>query len=252
MTGKRTKPAAPTREVLLLEDDVNLGFILQEHLQLEGFGVTLCSNGVEGLRRYLPGKHVLCLVDVMMPAMDGFTFARTLREGHDATPIIFLTAKSLKEDRIEGFRIGCDDYVTKPFSMEELMLRVRAVLRRSDPDASPDHETTTTLFGLGAFVLDHGKRVLRSGSKERKLTGREADLLRLLCLHKNRVLERDVALKAIWGSDTFFNGRSMDVFISRLRRYLRSDRSIEIQNVHGKGYKLMESGGGTRSALAER
>lgn len=240
---RKTKTDDRSR-VLLLEDDPNLGFILQEHLQLEGFSVTACANGVEGLDAYRKGKHVLCLVDVMMPAMDGFEFARTLRKADDTTAIIFLTAKSLKEDKIEGFRIGCDDYVTKPFSMEELMLRIRAVLRRAGPSTPGDAGSTPDIFEVGKFVFDQSKRTLRAGEKARRLTSRESELLRLLCLHKNRVLERDVALRSIWGSDSFFNGRSMDVFISRLRRYLAADRSIEILNVHGKGFKLVESRAG--------
>jgi DNA-binding response OmpR family regulator len=239
---RERKPTTDNRSsILLLEDDPNLGFILQEHLQLEGFAVTACADGVQGLDAYQKRKHTLCLVDVMMPAMDGFEFARTIRGSDDSTPIIFLTAKSLKEDKVEGFRIGCDDYVTKPFSMEELMLRIRAVLRRAGPPAPEDGRSTPEIFAVGKFMFDQAKRTLRAGEKERRLTSREAELLRMLCLHKNRVLERDVALRSIWGSDSFFNGRSMDVFISRLRRYLASDRSIEILDVHGKGFKLVES-----------
>ncbi len=249
--AKAKNPAARRSEILLLEDDPNLGFILQEHLQLEGFAVTLCTNGLDGLRLFRRGTHVLCLVDVMMPAMDGFTFARKLRAAEESTPIIFLTAKSLKEDKIEGFRIGCDDYITKPFSMEELMLRLRAVLRRSVPGPGPDVTAVPDVFDLGRFVFDQRKRTLRFGTRERKLTGRESDLLRILCLHRNRILDRDVALKSIWGSDTFFNGRSMDVFISRLRRYLRNDRSIEIQNVHGRGYMLVDGGEKGREGWGE-
>jgi two-component system response regulator VicR len=227
--------------VLLLEDDPNLGFILQEHLQLEGFEVTLCADGVEGLKAYRKGACILLLVDIMMPAMDGFTFARRVRSSDDLTPIIFLTARSLKEDKVEGFRLGCDDYVTKPFSMEELMLRIRAVLRRASPFAQDGADAGPDLFDLGMFVFDQGKRLLRAGDTVRKLTDRESELLRMLCLHKNRVLERDVALRAIWGNDSFFSGRSMDVFISRLRRYLAADPAVEILNIHGRGYKLVES-----------
>jgi DNA-binding response OmpR family regulator len=238
---KPLAPAPPAPAVLLLEDDANLGFILQEHLQMQGYAVTLCTNGVDGLKALRAGGLQLCLVDVMMPRMDGFTFARELRRGDQRTPIIFLTAKSLKEDRIDGFKIGCDDYVTKPFSMEELMLRIQAVLRRSrgEGDAgspAPDR------FTIGAFTFDVARRLLRSAGGERKLTSREAELLRLLCLHRNRVLERELALKSIWGSDSFFNGRSMDVFISRLRRYLGEDPRLAIMNVHGKGFKLIDEG----------
>jgi len=240
----KKKPKDEVRSsVLLLEDDPNLGFILQEHLQMEGFAVTLCVNGVEGLKAYQKGKQALCLVDVMMPAMDGFTFARKVRGTDDTTPIIFLTAKSLKEDKVEGFRLGCDDYITKPFSMEELMLRIRAVLRRTGSGDGPGSATVPDQFTIGKFTFDRSRRVLRHGVSEQKLTDRESELLRMLCLHKNRVLERDVALNSIWGSDSFFNGRSMDVFISRLRKYLASDQSLEILNIHGRGYKLVEGGG---------
>lgn len=232
-----TAPSSALARVLLLEDDANLGFILQEHLQMQGYAVTLCTNGVDGMRTYREGAFDLCLVDVMMPKMDGFTFARGLRQQDDRTPIIFLTAKSLKEDRIEGFKIGCDDYVTKPFSMEELMLRLRAVLRRSG--GRPEDEPLPDRFAIGQYTFDVTRRLLRHKGKERALTSREADLLRLLCVYRNRVLERDVALKAIWGSDSFFNGRSMDVFISRLRKYLSADPRLAILNEHGKGFKLV-------------
>ncbi len=231
-------PSAAVPRVLLLEDDANLGFILQEHLQMQHYGVTLCTNGVDGMNAYGAGSFDLCLVDIMMPKMDGFTFARSLRRQDDRTPIIFLTAKSLKEDRIEGFKIGCDDYVTKPFSMEELVLRIQAVLRRSGRGQAAEPPLPDRVV-LGGYTFDVTRRVLRYGGKERKLTSREADLLRLLCVYRNRILERDVALKAIWGSDSFFNGRSMDVFISRLRKYLRADRRLTILNEHGKGFKLV-------------
>jgi DNA-binding response OmpR family regulator len=231
-------PDPGLQRVLLLEDDANLGFVLQEHLQMQGYAVTLCTNGNEGMNSFRSNGFDLCLVDVMMPKMDGFTFARELRRKDDRTPIIFLTAKSLKEDRIEGFRIGCDDYVTKPFSMEELTLRIQAVLRRSRGGAV-EETPSPDMFTLGSFTFEVAPQVLRRGGVEQRLTSREADLLRLLCLHRNRVLERELALKSIWGRDTFFNGRSMDVFISRLRKYLQSDPRVEIMNVHGKGFKLM-------------
>ncbi len=223
--------------ILLLEDDANLGFILQEHLELEGYTVTLCRNGEEGVRAFQPCRYDLCLVDVMMPKKDGFTFAREVRKIDQQTPLIFLTAKSLKEDRIEGFKIGCDDYITKPFSMEELMLRIRAVLKRTKP--APNAEVFPGPFAIGKYLFDHEQQVLRLKEEKMKLTSREADLLRLLCVHMNNVLERDEALRTLWGSDSFFNGRSMDVFISRLRKYLRKDKNVEILNVHGRGFKLL-------------
>ncbi|RPH37580.1 DNA-binding response regulator [bacterium] len=224
-------------KILLLEDDANLGFILQEHLELEGYSVTLCTNGEEGSKAARKGRYDLCLVDVMMPKKDGFAFAREIRKTDQQTPLIFLTAKSLKEDRIEGFKIGCDDYVTKPFSMEELMLRIRAVLTRAKP--AVETEAVAGPFTIGKYVFDHERQLLQFKEEKKKLTSREADLLRLLCVHLNGVLERDEALRILWGNDSFFNGRSMDVFISRLRKYLQRDKNVEILNVHGKGFKLV-------------
>ena len=225
--------------VLLLEDDPNLGLILQEHLELNGFTVRLAVNGEEGLSAYRGGKFDLCLVDVMMPRKDGFTFAREVRQKDQRTPLIFLTARSMKEDRIEGLKIGADDYVTKPFSMEELLLRIRAVLKRTGQHASAPREPSA--FSIGTYAFDHVRRTLTKGKTERKLTAREADLLQLLCLHKNDTLERSLALKELWGDDTYFNSRSMDVFVSKLRKYLSDDRNVEIMNVPGKGIRLVVS-----------
>ena len=225
------------KTVLLLEDDPNLGFILKEQLEMNGYIVHLHGNGVDGIAAHHKDAYDLCLVDVMMPKKDGFTFAREVRAKDQSTPIIFLTAKSLKEDRIEGFKVGCDDYITKPFSMEELMLRVQAVLRRSAKPVEP--EPLQAQFNIGKYTFDYERQVLTYRSDEQKLTGKEADLLRMLCLNLNRTLERDVALKAIWGEDSYFNGRSMDVFISKLRKYLQRDSNVEIMSVHGKGFKLV-------------
>jgi DNA-binding response OmpR family regulator len=222
--------------ILVLEDDANLGTILCDHLEMHGFHVRLCPNGELGAAAYREdGPWDLCLVDVMMPRKDGFTFAREVREGDAETPIIFLTARSLKEDRIEGFRAGGDDYVTKPFSVEELLLRIRAVLRRR----APVRTTDSGAFTLGGFTFEPGKRLLRIDGKERRLTTKESALLRLLCEHVNRTLERDRALREIWGDDSYFNARSMDVFVSRLRKYLRDDHTVEILTVHGKGFSLV-------------
>lgn len=206
---------------------------------MNDFAVKLCTDGETGLAAYGKEKFDLCLVDVMMPRKDGFTFAREVRKADRHTPIIFLTAKSLKEDRIEGLKLGADDYVTKPFSMEELLLRIHAVLKRSG-----QRETAAggpSLFAIGLYQFDYAKRVLVLGGKKRKLTAREADLLRLLCLRLNTTLDRSAALKELWGDDSYFNGRSMDVFVSKLRKYLRNDARVEIQSVHGKGIKLVVS-----------
>lgn len=223
-------------KILLLEDDPNLGFMIHEHLQLNGYEVTLCTNGREGLKAFEQGRFDLCLADVMMPRLDGFAFAREVRKRNADLPLIFLTAKSLKEDRIEGFKIGCDDYVTKPFSIEELLLRIQAVLRRTKGSADDNQETC---FEIGEYSFDSDRQILRRGITTLSLTSRESELLRLLCLHCNQILEQSTALCTIWGEDSYFNSRSMDVFISRLRKYLKDDSRIEIINIHGRGYKLM-------------
>ncbi len=225
-----------SQRVLLLEDDENLGSILEEHLQMQGFDVLRCRNGVEGLDAFKREQFTLCLVDVMMPRKDGFTFAREVRQADQETPLIFLTAKSLKEDKIEGFKLGCDDYLTKPFSMEELLLRINAVLRRSRQQA---REEPPTEFTVGNFHFDYTRQLLTLGKEEQRLTPKEADLLRLLCLHKNQTLERGHALEQIWGEDSYFSGRSMDVFVSKLRKYLKADQSVEIMSIHGKGLRLV-------------
>jgi DNA-binding response OmpR family regulator len=204
---------------------------------MNGFTVLLCANGEEGLKAYRAGAYDLCLVDVMMPRKDGFTFARELRQRDPDLPLIFLTARALKEDRIEGLSIGADDYVTKPFSIEELLLRIRAVLKRTGK--SPRAEGSEAPISIGSFRFDYRVRVLERQGKKRKLTTREADLLRLLCINVNETLNRSAALTTLWGEDSHFNSRSMDVFVSRLRRYLKGDRSVEILNVHGEGVKLV-------------
>jgi DNA-binding response OmpR family regulator len=224
--------------VLLVEDDPNLGLIVQEHLQLNGFEVALCENGEAALAAFRPDRFALCLVDVMMPRMDGFSFAREIRRRDKTVPLIFLTAKSLKEDKIEGFRIGCDDYITKPFSVEELLLRIQAVLRRSGVGGADER----TSFIIGDYSFDAVTRTLRISGQEHRLTGRESELLTLLCRNQNKTLDRSLALREIWGEDSYFNARSMDVFISKLRKYLKDDPRIEISSVHGVGFSLTVAG----------
>ena len=224
-------------KILLIEDDVNLGFIIQENLELQGFAVKLCGDGEEGYWTFLTDDFDLCLIDVMLPKKDGFTLAQEIRKTNHDVPFIFLTAKSLKEDRIHGFKIGADDYVTKPFSTEELVLRIQAVLRRIKNETSTTSEQN--IFEIGNYQFDYNQQSLQINQTEQKLTNKEAELLRLLCLHKNQILDRDVALNLIWEDNSFFNSRSMDVYISKLRKYLNQDEKIEILNVHGKGFKLM-------------
>ena len=224
--------------ILLLEDDPNLGTIIQDHLVMNKFDVTLCPDGVAGLREWKKGNFDLCLVDIMMPKMDGFSFVEAIRSSDKDIPVIFLTAKSLKEDKIKGFRMGCDDYITKPFSIEELLLRIEAVLKRTG------HREVKEIsgFALGKYNFDHNRQLLSIKDKQHKLTSRESDLLLLLCKNMNKVVERDHALREIWNDDSFFAGRSMDVFISKLRKYLKDDPSVEIIGVHGRGFRLVVSG----------
>jgi DNA-binding response OmpR family regulator len=222
-------------KILLVEDDPNLGFLIQENLEMQGFEVRLCRDGEAGLAAYQEESFDLCLLDVMLPKKDGFVLATEIREHSQRIPIIFLTAKSLKEDRIEGFKLGGDDYMTKPFSLEELVLRIQAVLKRSAGAV----EAAANRHEIGKYIFDGESQILRHGDKQHKLTAKEAELLKLLCVHKNSVLDRQTALKLIWGEDNYFNGRSMDVFISKLRKYLSEDRGIEIKNIHGKGFKLI-------------
>jgi DNA-binding response OmpR family regulator len=229
------------KKLLVVEDDPNLGTMLSEYLRAKGFEVELCIDGALGRKAYDRGGHDLLLLDVMLPVKDGFTLAREIREKDGSTPIIFLTAKSMKQDTLKGFESGADDYLTKPFSMEELILRVNAVLRRTNGVAAPDPEPES--FSLGGCTFDPRKQVLRTPVGERRLTTKESELLRLLCLNRNKVLERSDALRKVWGNDSYFSGRSMDVYIAKLRKYLREDPSVEIINVHGQGFRLIAGEG---------
>ncbi len=225
-------------KVFMCEDDENLGMLLREYLQLRGYEVDLFPNGELGSKAFPKGQYNICLLDVMMPKKDGFTVAQEIRALNAEIPIIFLTAKVMKEDILEGFRSGADDYLTKPFSMEELLLRMEAILRRVSGKKSSKE---IAFYKIGDFVFDTKKQTLSNDSKKEstKLTTKECDLLALLCAHANDVLERNYALKTIWGSDDYFNARSMDVYITKLRKLLKSDETIEILNIHGKGYKLI-------------
>lgn len=223
-------------KILLAEDDENLGALLREYLIAKGFKTDLFANGELALEGFKKGKYDLCILDVMMPKMDGFTLAREIKKINNAIPFIFLTAKSLKDDVIEGFAIGADDYMTKPFSMEELIFRIKAILRRT---SSNNVSETNEKFTIGEYEFDSQKQILKYGDKEQKLTTKESELLKLLCNNMNNVLERNFALKTIWLEDSYFNARSMDVYITKLRKYLKGDPSIQILNIHGKGYKLI-------------
>ncbi|MCA9733755.1 MAG: response regulator transcription factor [Deferribacteres bacterium] len=225
----------PTK-ILLVEDDPNLGFLLQENLESHDYTVKLCTDGVQGKEAFFAEQWDLCLFDVMLPKKDGFTLALEIREKNQHIPIIFLTAKSLKEDRIEGLKIGADDYICKPFSMEELLLRIQAILRRSSTTAAT---VNSGVYQLGIFTFHVDEQRLHSETTSHKLTTKESQLLHLLCKNRNAVLSREDALLTIWGEENYFTGRSMDVFISRLRKYLQPDENVEIRTVHGTGFRLV-------------
>ena len=223
------------KKILLCEDDENLGMLLREYLQAKDYDTTLCPDGEEGYRAFLTEKFDLCVLDVMMPLKDGFSLARDIRQMNEEIPIIFLTAKTLKEDILEGFKIGADDYLTKPFSMEELTLRIEAILRRVTKKKSQDR----TSYEIGEYTFDTQTQVLSRGDNQVKLTTKESELLGLLCAHANDILQRDFALRTIWIDDNYFNARSMDVYITKLRKHLKDDENVQIINIHGKGYKLI-------------
>ena len=221
--------------ILLCEDDENLGMLLREYLNAKGYAAELYPDGEEGYKAFLKNKYDLFVFDVMMPKKDGFTLAQEIRQSNTEIPIIFLTAKTLKEDVLEGFKIGADDYLTKPFSMEELTFRIEAILRRVR--GKKNKETST--YKLGRFTFDTQKQLLTIDERQTKLTTKESELLALLCAHANEILQREFALKTIWIDDNYFNARSMDVYITKLRKHLKEDPSVEIINIHGKGYKLI-------------
>jgi DNA-binding response OmpR family regulator len=228
--------------ILLAEDDPNLGRILREYLEVKGFDAALHTDGAAALAAFELGTWDLCILDVMLPKQDGFAVARAIRRHDQQVPILFLTARGSLDDKYEGFSIGGDDYLTKPFSMEELLLRIRALLRRAVAANGPTSDTPSSRFTLGAYVFDYPTRELLHDGQVQRLTSREAELLRLLCQQQGEVLRRETALRLIWGDDSYFNARSMDVFITKLRKYLKADPHIELMNVHGMGYKLLVRG----------
>jgi DNA-binding response OmpR family regulator len=222
-------------KILLVEDDRNLGTLIHDYLEMSDFKVMLAKNGQEGLDEFKQGSYNLVLLDVMLPLVDGFSVAEEIRKTDCETPIIFITAKSLKEDRIKGFKLGADDYITKPFSTEELKLRISAVLRRTQ---TKNQVHQNIVFKIGQHTFDYTSHLLISEGNERRLTKREAELLNLLCQNMNRILRRDIALKTIWGEDDYFMGRSMDVYITKLRKMLGTDPDVSIVNIHNTGFKL--------------
>jgi DNA-binding response OmpR family regulator len=233
---RRTTPffsiAAMPARILLVEDDSSLGFVIKDNLGMKGYAVTLCTDGDSGLEAFQKEEFDLCIFDVMLPKKDGFALALKVRERNERIPILFVTAKSMLEDKVAGFTAGGDDYITKPFSMEELTLRIEVFLRRSNG------QPAASLYKLGNYEFDPLNLRLTHPNGEKMLTQKEADVLKLLCLNKTRVLKREEILKAVWGDDDYFLGRSLDVFISKLRKYLKDDDTVEIVNYHGVGFKL--------------
>jgi DNA-binding response OmpR family regulator len=228
-------------KVLLAEDDRNLGNILRTYLEAKGYATKLFINGQEAIDAFGKEPFDFCVVDVMMPVKDGFALARDIRKLDANIPILFLTAKSLEEDKLKGFQAGGDDYLTKPFSMEELLARMEAILRRTVHTSGSGPAKGT--FQIGNFSFDHNHQLLTIHGVEQKLTSKEAELLKLLCEHVNQVVDRSFALNRIWQNDSYFNARSMDVYVAKLRKYLKEDTSVELINVHGIGFKLVTSDG---------
>jgi two-component system, OmpR family, response regulator len=224
-------------KLLLAEDDRNLGNILKNYLDAKGYSTTLCINGQDAIENFDNSDFDFCILDIMMPVRDGFEVAKEIRMRNKKIPILFLTAKSLQEDKLRGFELGADDYITKPFSMEELLVRMQAILRRTDDSAK--ESSNENLFRIGQYTFDFNRQTLSIRDKEQKLTSKEAGLLHLLCTNANEVLDRSAALNKVWNDDSYFNARSMDVYIVKLRKYLREDPSVELINVHGIGFKLV-------------
>ena len=221
--------------ILLCEDDENLGMLLREYLQAKNYSADLYPDGDAGFKAFVKNKYDLCILDVMMPKKDGFTLAQDIRQINSQVPIVFLTAKTQKDDVLEGFDKGADDYITKPFSMEELVKRVEAILRR----VRGKRNRESTKYKIGRYTFDTQKQLLTIGDKQTKLTTKENELLALLCSHANEILKRNDALRTIWIDDNYFNARSMDVYITKLRKHLKEDDQVEIINIHGQGYKLI-------------
>lgn len=222
-------------KILLVEDDSNLGEVLKDFLYKEGYSVDWETDGYYGKEKINRRKYDLCILDIMLPKVDGFQIAESLRKHDSITPIIFLTAKTLKDDRIKGFQVGGDDYLTKPFSTEELSLRIKAILKRT---GQIQEENKKTIFDIGKYKFDYYNLTLKYKDEVNSLTRKEADLLALLCKHKNNLVSRETALREIWGENDYFAGRSMDVFITRLRKYLKHDKNLVIKNIHGTGFRL--------------
>jgi two-component system, OmpR family, response regulator len=223
-------------KILLCEDDTNLGMVLKNYLELNDYDVTLERDGRLGLAAFQREKFDICLLDVMMPNMDGFTLAEEIRDVNPDVPLFFLSAKTMKDDIIQGYKLGADDYITKPFDSEVLLLKIKAILKRNE---EIHKEEQNAEYDLGKYHFNPRLRELSVNGKVQTLSPKENELLKMMCEYKNDLLPREIALKKIWGSDTYFNGRSMDVYIAKLRKYLKEDSTIEIVNIHGNGFRLV-------------
>ena len=224
-------------KVLLAEDDPNLGNLLKTYLEAKGFITVLCADGEKALNVFKTEVFNFCIIDVMMPLKDGYSLVKDIRKIDSKVPVLFLTAKNMQEDKLKGFQLGADDYITKPFSMEELLMRMNAILRRVSEIEK--EIPADKIFKIGRYSFDFNRQLLSIDGNEQKLTSKESDLLALLCQNKNQVVDRSLALNRIWKDDSYFNARSMDVYIAKLRKYLKDDPNIEIMNIHGKGFKLL-------------
>lgn len=224
--------------ILLVEDDYNLGYLVKDNLEGAGFQVTLCQDGLIGLEAFLNNFFDICLIDIMLPKKDGFSLAKDIRQQDEAVPIIFLTAKSLTKDKVEGFKLGGDDYITKPFDLDELLMRINAILKHTLTKTSENNQDLTA-YKLGEYIFDMPNKELKINGETISLTRKEAAVLKLLVLHKNKVLTRETLLESVWKNNDYFSGRSMDVFVSKLRKYLSKSEEVQIMNVHGIGFKLI-------------
>jgi DNA-binding response OmpR family regulator len=230
--------ATPDTRLLLVEDDPNFGMVLKDYLELHDYAVTLCTDGLQGLHMFQREAFHACILDVMMPVKDGFSLATDIKKADPGMPVIFLTAKAMKADMLEGFRIGADDYITKPFDSEILLCKLKAILQRKSVPAAPERSTAVE-FQLGSYHFHFKNRLITREGETQKLSPKEAELLLLLCQYLNEVLPREIALSRIWKDDNYFTARSMDVFVTKLRKYLKGDPSVEIINVHGNGFRLV-------------
>lgn len=226
MTGSKVK-------ILLAEDDLNFGILLVDYLESEGFEVKLCRDGEIAFKAFQNASYEICLLDIMLPKMDGYTLARQIRSVNSKIPIIFLTAKSLKEDKVKGFDIGADDYITKPFEEEELLCRIKAIIRRVGDSGL---KSETPLITIGKYIFDHKNQALKMGAETKRITEKESEILFYLCNNKNRLVKREELLIAVWGVNDYFLGRSLDVFITKIRKYLKDDGQLKIENIHGVGF----------------